>query len=44
MLSGLVACKLDRSELGHLEALAAKLQKEEDFKMVNIYFTDNEFH
>lgn len=32
----MVACKLDRSELGHLETLAMKLQQEEDFKTVNI--------
>jgi hypothetical protein len=33
-IEGLVACKLDRSELGHIEALAARLQQHEDFKQL----------
>ena len=32
---GLVACKLDRSELGYLEALAARLEQHEEFKAVS---------
>jgi RNA polymerase-interacting CarD/CdnL/TRCF family regulator len=31
-LEGIVACKLDRSELGHVEALAARLLTYDDFK------------
>lgn len=34
MTTALLSCKLDRSELGHLEALAGRLQVYEDFEKV----------
>jgi hypothetical protein len=33
-LSGMVSCKLDRSELAHIEAMAVRLQQYEDFKQI----------
>jgi hypothetical protein len=35
-IEGMVSCKLDRSELAHIEALAVRLQQYEDFKQMTV--------
>eukprot|EP00596_Hydrurales_sp_CCMP1899_P008657 CAMPEP_0119049210 /NCGR_PEP_ID=MMETSP1177-20130426/63414_1 /TAXON_ID=2985 /ORGANISM="Ochromonas sp, Strain CCMP1899" /LENGTH=365 /DNA_ID=CAMNT_0007026149 /DNA_START=135 /DNA_END=1229 /DNA_ORIENTATION=+ len=35
-IEGMVSCKLDRSELAHIEALAVRLQQYEDFRQMTV--------